>query len=116
MKVLKGIMCAAVMVLLSANFVFGQSFTDRTPRGATDSFDIGIVDMTQRQTNNVIVPLSPMIFPVTVEILGREGNVVFERITDGTSVRVALIGAPNAYTLNVYQGGVLVMTTPYLEL
>jgi len=113
MKVLKSMMCVAVMVLLSANFVFGQSVTDRTPRGTTDSFDIGIVDMTQRRTNNVVVPLSPIIFPVTVEILGREGDVVFERITDGASVRIALIGAPNAYTLNVYQGGILIMTVPY---
>jgi len=51
--------------------------------------------------------------PLTVEILNQEGIAIVNQVATGSFVRIAVLGAPNAYTLNVYQGDVLILTTPY---
>lgn len=118
MKVLKSMLLAATLMLLSASTVFCQGgIVDVAMRDAAFNFEISIADDTDRErTFEVAVPLSPLTSPVTVEILDFEGNIVYMRTIDAEVmrtidaevIRVGLPSTPHAARLVVTQAGIIV--------
>lgn len=118
MNVLKSVMLAMAMLLLSANFLFGQNTKPFTEQLAFPKFEINIVDMSQREISKVATPRPPANVPVRVEISNNKGDVIFQRRTNGDVVYVSrkIDSSKDFYTINIWQGKALILSVPYSEL
>jgi len=115
MKVLKSMMCVAILMLLFASSALCQrvGIIEIFPREVASSADrVGIVEIFPRQgvPTEVTTPLSPLHTPVKVEILNSEGNVVFTEESAGVIiVPDSVFTSRGIFKLVVSQAGQIVI-------